>query len=232
MAELTIPAIVPKELWENEYSRVAAIPSSLRHEPAKALRLFADLLGLQGPIRVLEAGCGNGRNAIFLAKRGCNVTAVDFSQYAVREIDRRATLEGVRDRIEILEHFIDDPLPLADQQFDAVLDAYTSCHFLKEDSIRSFWTEMHRLLKPGGQVISFVFSEGDSYYAEKVTPGMNIVCDPVNGISKRLYTEHEIKRLLASFFELVYFTRFEFSDIVLGSRYERMILCVIAKRIR
>jgi SAM-dependent methyltransferase len=35
------------------------------------------------PGRVLELGCGNGRNAIYLTSRGCSVDAVDFSEAAL-----------------------------------------------------------------------------------------------------------------------------------------------------
>ena len=38
--------------------------------------------GLLTPGRVLELGCGNGRNATYLAGLGCRVDAVDFSAQA------------------------------------------------------------------------------------------------------------------------------------------------------
>src|ERR1700678_2498742 len=33
--------------------------------------------------RILELGCGNGRNAAYLARQGCQIDAVDFSQEAI-----------------------------------------------------------------------------------------------------------------------------------------------------
>src|SRR5579859_3881004 len=39
--------------------------------------------GLLTPGRVLELGCGNGRNAAYLASLGCRVDAVDFSAQAI-----------------------------------------------------------------------------------------------------------------------------------------------------
>src|SRR5690348_7496985 len=39
--------------------------------------------GLLAPGRVLELGCGNGRNAAYLASQGCRVDAVDFSAAAI-----------------------------------------------------------------------------------------------------------------------------------------------------
>jgi SAM-dependent methyltransferase len=46
--------------------------------------------GLLSPGRVLELGCGNGRNAAYLASRGCQVDAVDFSAWAIERARGRA----------------------------------------------------------------------------------------------------------------------------------------------
>jgi SAM-dependent methyltransferase len=50
--------------------------------------------GLLSPGRVLELGCGNGRNAIYLAGRGCTVDAVDFSAQAIGWARERAEAAG------------------------------------------------------------------------------------------------------------------------------------------
>jgi methylase of polypeptide subunit release factors len=89
IAARALPHIVPKESWEKELSQKHAIPSSTRAEPAKALVLYAELLGLGSPLKVLDAGSGNGRNTVYLAQRGCEVTAVDFCDFALNETQRR-----------------------------------------------------------------------------------------------------------------------------------------------
>src|SRR5215468_10681713 len=94
---------VPSDVWNREYSSIRAIPSSTREEPAKALVLFADLMGLAGNIHILDAGSGNGRNAVFLARRGCDVTAVDFSKEALSETKRRAQSAGLNHKIRVVD---------------------------------------------------------------------------------------------------------------------------------
>jgi 2-polyprenyl-3-methyl-5-hydroxy-6-metoxy-1,4-benzoquinol methylase len=47
------------------------------------------------PGRALDVGCGSGRDAVYLAKRGWHVTAVDFVQTALESARRRAAAEGV-----------------------------------------------------------------------------------------------------------------------------------------
>lgn len=228
----TIPEIVPKELWDLEFTTGRCIPSSSRKEPARALLLFVELLQLRGPIRVLDAGCGNGRNAVYLAKRGCDVIALDFSESALGETQRRASEEGVADRVSIVRYFLDDPVPFSENSFDFVLDAYVFCHFLREDTGREFWRDMSRVVRPDGHLLSIVFSPEDEYYARflKDSPDGSLVCDPANGIWKRLYTEREIKGVFAAFFELRYFVKFEFSDVVLGRPYRRVLLTSVLRK--
>ncbi len=55
------------------------IPSSTRMLPSKALVLFSEILGFKNLHNVLDAGCGIGRNSIYLAQKGCEIHAVDFS---------------------------------------------------------------------------------------------------------------------------------------------------------
>jgi SAM-dependent methyltransferase len=51
--------------------------------------------GLLAPGRVLELGCGNGRNAVYLAGLGCRVDAVDFSARALEWARERAEAASV-----------------------------------------------------------------------------------------------------------------------------------------
>ena len=46
--------------------------------------------------KALDLGCGPGRNAIYLAKQGWDVDAVDLSQEAIRWAEERASEAGVQ----------------------------------------------------------------------------------------------------------------------------------------
>jgi SAM-dependent methyltransferase len=47
------------------------------------------------PGRALDVGCGTGRDAVYLAKRGWRVTAVDIAGNAIAKARQRAADEGV-----------------------------------------------------------------------------------------------------------------------------------------
>ena len=53
-----------------------------------------DFLDRHPPGRALDLGCGTGTNALTLAERGWEVTAIDFSAPALRAACRRLALAG------------------------------------------------------------------------------------------------------------------------------------------
>lgn len=232
-AERIVPDMVPREAWDREFTITNAIPSSKRTEPAKALLLFREMLGLGASTRVLDVGAGNGRNAIYLAKQGCHVTAIDSSESALGEMRRRVESANLRESVAIVQHSLGaTPVPFPDDSFDFVLDAYVSCHFLADETRHRFWRDMNRIAKPVGYLLSIVFSHEDEYYGRFLTesPDGSLVQDPVNGIWKRLYSEVEIKGFVANYFEIVYFAKFEFSDVVLNHAYRRVLLASVLRK--
>lgn len=58
-------------------------------------------LGLQAGMEVLDVGCGPGRHAVALARRGVRVTGVDISERFVEVAEELAEREGVADLVEL-----------------------------------------------------------------------------------------------------------------------------------
>lgn len=52
---------------------------------------------------VLDLACGDGRNAIFLAKEGFEVTGVDFSQEALKRLDKFSEIEEVEVKTQVVD---------------------------------------------------------------------------------------------------------------------------------
>jgi SAM-dependent methyltransferase len=73
-----------QEIWDERHSARDPIES---HEPDPTL---AEVAGALAPGRAIDLAAGDGRNAIWLAAKGWDVTAVDFSGVAIE----RATAAG------------------------------------------------------------------------------------------------------------------------------------------
>ena len=99
---------------------------------------------------ILDAGCGSGRNVVYLLKDGYPVYAVDHSEDAVRQV-REPASELARDLPG--EHFKVAPvedLPFDDEFFGTVVSSAV-LHFSQNPThFEEMLDEMWRVLKPGG----------------------------------------------------------------------------------
>jgi SAM-dependent methyltransferase len=75
--------------WDRRYSGSELVWSG---EPN---RLFAEQVAELPPRRALDLGCGEGRNAVWLAECGWQVTGVDFSSVGLEKAARLAEARGV-----------------------------------------------------------------------------------------------------------------------------------------
>lgn len=78
-----------REDWDRKYAETEQLWSL---EPN---RVLADEAAALEPGRALDLACGEGRHAIYLARLGWRVTAVDFSEIAVAKAHKRAANAGV-----------------------------------------------------------------------------------------------------------------------------------------
>jgi SAM-dependent methyltransferase len=85
---------------------------------AAFLSEHADLLPARG--KALDVAGGAGRNAIWLARRGLDVTIVDIADVALDKAERWATTAGLAKRMRFVHADLDRDLPLA-PLFDVVI---------------------------------------------------------------------------------------------------------------
>lgn len=82
-----------RDFWNGVYAESSRPPKG---SPGTALRQF---VGPLVPGRALELGCARGDDAVWLAKRGWTVTAVDVSSVALESAAENARAHDVETRI-------------------------------------------------------------------------------------------------------------------------------------
>lgn len=105
-----------------------------------------DLVGFEGG-KVLDLCCGPGRHTVVMAKKGCQVTAVDRTQFLLEKAQERARNEGVE--VEwVLQDMRDFIRP---NTYDLVLNMFTSFGYFenKQDDMKVL-QNIHNSLKSGG----------------------------------------------------------------------------------
>ena len=104
---------------------------------------------------VLDAGCGTGDTAIFLAERGCNVTGIDFLDVPIQRAKQKAAERGVP-----ATFLVKDAMTLKDwsERFDAVIDSGLF-HVFSDEDRRRYVEGLATVLKPGGRLFLMCFSD-------------------------------------------------------------------------
>jgi 2-polyprenyl-3-methyl-5-hydroxy-6-metoxy-1,4-benzoquinol methylase len=124
----------------------------------------AKLLGLVKGCHVLDFGCGQGEEAVYLAKMGARVTAIDISPIGIRLTEERAKLNGVGDRVSAMLMRC-DPTEFPSESFD-VVHGFGILHHI---GLQTGMKEIRRLLKPRGRGLFFEHM-GNSKIIERLRP--------------------------------------------------------------
>ena len=80
----------PKEFWDDRYSE-SGYAYGVR--PSRLLLAWSDTISKSGT-RAFVPGCGEGRDAVFLAMMGLQVTAVDMSPVGLEKPERSLNVMG------------------------------------------------------------------------------------------------------------------------------------------
>lgn len=118
---------------------------------------------------VLDAGCGTGENALYLASRGHEVVGVDAAPRAIAEARRRARERGLP-AVFVTGDVLD--LGALGRTFDAVVDSGLF-HPLSDPERPRFAASLARALRPGGTYSMLAFSDlepGDFPLPRRVSP--------------------------------------------------------------
>lgn len=117
--------------------------------------------------RLLDLGCGSGRDAAFFLKQGYDVTGLDGSEAMLREASSyHPELLG-----RLVHHELPWPFPFDAGSFDIVLSFAVIMH-LEEAHLSRLFSEIARVLRPGGVA---------AYSVNTARPGLDEHGDDSNG---------------------------------------------------
>ena len=165
--------------------------TELRHEFGEIdIYLFDQLLrGRVTPdMRVLDAGCGLGRNLVYLLRHGYEVFAVDRDPASVSQVRRLAsslapTLPSDNFRVEAVES-----MSFADGFADLVVSSAV-LHFAgDDDQFQSMLRGTWRVLKSGGLLFCRLASSIGLSNGYGAWPGGGFCCR--TGLSDTLWMKH------------------------------------------
>ncbi|KXZ50040.1 hypothetical protein GPECTOR_18g20 [Gonium pectorale] len=162
------------------------------HRPQQFVRDLVRKGGFSG--RVLDAGCGIGDNALYIAKAcpGADVVAVDVVARCLEFASAKAGLRGMRGRVALevgdllqqdAQRMPETLGPQANGSYSVVLDSSTF-HCFSDSDRDPYVSTLHRLLRPGGLIYMNCMSEEETRPGgpRRITvPDLLSVFNPLSG---------------------------------------------------
>lgn len=228
--------------WDKEYQDPEHL--ALSEEAAEDLKKFSRWLvrnveiangnPLVSGSTVIDFGCGNGRNLVYLAKEfGVQGTGIDISSEAILQAQAAAQEAGDLPLTFTTRSIAGEFPEFENESCDLALDMMTS-HFLKAAQRDAFRNELVRILKPGAWFFFKTFvSDGDLHTPRLLRdhpadePGAYI--HPRLNVYEYVWSERGIIDFFSPHFE-VHKTELSHKHIMHGRAFKRRTISVYLQK--
>ncbi len=176
--------------WDENFSQR---PEMFGAEPSDPALKAAELFRREGKTSLLELGGGQGRDTLFFAREGFQVTVLDYSQAAMEAISAKAEAAGLAGLITAIRHDVREPLPFDNEVFDGCYSHMLFCMALTTAELERLSDEVRRVLKPGGLHVYTVRHTKDPHYGTGAHRGEDMY--EVGGFIVHFFTSEKARQL-------------------------------------
>lgn len=144
-----------QKFWDERYSEQGL---AYGEDPNGYLRISLEagkLIAKNASLKVLCLAEGQGRNALYLAKNGCNVHAVDFSEVAVRTICALAEQEHAAITAECADLATYDLRSASAEGWDLIVSVFAHTPPAIRQRVHG---KIAAALKPGGRLVIIAYT--------------------------------------------------------------------------
>lgn len=185
---------VQRRMWDKIYKKKTFHPLYLKESKfaKECIKYFPK------NSKILEVGCGLGRDAIFFAKNGHEVVALDFSKEALKIAKRDAKKRKTTSLIFLCSD-MSNGFGFKDASFDVVF-ANLSLQYFLEEVTRSIFNEIMRVLKKKGLLCARCRSIKDPLYGRGKLVEKNVYI--LDGHLRRFFSKNYLKGKLKGKFKI------------------------------
>ncbi len=162
--------------------------------------------------KILDVGCGTGRNAIFLTEKNHIVHCMDFSKESIILLKKKFKKKKINMRNKIFLDFIPS-MDKVSENYDAIVDCFTSYSLTKSDFIYYISNVSKKIKKKGLFHLQILSKSSDLF--KKPFPAKIVFSNSIKRILRKtspfygdkylfsFYSKNEIKEILSKHFKKV-----------------------------
>jgi len=136
-------------LMGEQWNKIFEQQGKVFAKPQEDIPTIVKLFKKRGVKRVLDLGCGSGRHAVYLAKRGFEVYGIDIAPEGIKITKDWLKKEKLKASLKIGSVY--KKLPYRDNFFDAIISVQV-IHHARIKTIQKAIREIERVLKPNGLI--------------------------------------------------------------------------------
>jgi ubiquinone/menaquinone biosynthesis C-methylase UbiE len=183
------------KIWNKVYSNDS---SFFGDEPSKFALMCYENFVKHKVKKILELGCGQGRDALFFASKGLEVYAIDSSNIAIDNLTAKAKELNLGINLKNVNAV--EGVPFFDNYFDAVYSHMFYNMGFTDDELESLFKETNRVLKNNGLLSFSVRNDKDIMYKKGTKITENIY--DINGFQIRFFTKLDIEFFVNDMFNI------------------------------
>ena len=140
-----------KPFWERTYSEEESAKTFNNGKPSWDVVEVLENHIHKG--KVLDLGCGDGRNALYAAELGFDVTAVDISEAGISKLNTIANRQGLK-----VNAIIQDMREFSSRELFDVVISHGCLHLIYRDEWLNVLDNIKMMTKPEGYNVVLVFT--------------------------------------------------------------------------
>jgi cyclopropane fatty-acyl-phospholipid synthase-like methyltransferase len=194
---------------------------SFGEAPSEEIRDLVSATGLTG--KALDLGAGDGRNALYLAKAGFDVTAVDTSEVGLEKLRRFAADRGVADRITTV-HGDARTWTYPEDEFDLIASVTLFDHLPGKD-VDSVIAKVTASLKAGGILYTKAHTVDDPGYGHSGTES------ELSAMIRHYFERNELLRLMMQDYYIIRYEETRERDTTHGAPHYHGFAKLLARKL-
>tara|TARA_B100001750_G_C15435881_1_gene560885 strand:- start:176 stop:802 length:627 start_codon:yes stop_codon:yes gene_type:complete len=145
-----------EDVFDEVYFRTnGKLPWDIGYHDKNLEKVFKD--NRQESLSILELGCGTGNDAIWFAKKGFDVTAVDISERVINLAKEKS--KGISN----IDYIIDDIFSFStEKKFDIIYDR--ECIHNNQDELKVLFKKLNKILKDDGKIIILSGNPNNNFF--------------------------------------------------------------------
>lgn len=150
------------EAYDDRYKVIHLEGDSWAEEmPSECLLEFLTKYNINKNSSILEIGCGEGQNALYLMKKGLNIKASDVSYEAINWCKNKAKVNGFNPDSFFVLDALNNKLS---EKFDCIYTVSTLHMLVPNDDRQKFLDFIYNHIKDDGIAIITVMGDGNRVY--------------------------------------------------------------------